>query len=603
MRVLPFSFFSLVLGFRPSPISITPITDVTSGLRHCDFEVSTSPIEDGNGDFSFREVPGLSGSSGTFSYQSLNYPDHYLCPIPSHGGLVGIGIPGDAIACADAADATWVKQPGLTSPTNSSLTSASASPLFAGLFLTRNATSRCACCGGGWFNVVLAPRGAGTTQTWILGAPPPPPPPPPAALTVHAGAVDHRIKEEFNGCHTDPGYTQEPLGWNADLVYGNAFQGSPASKLPAWVDASTAAGTAALDPATHVNPSRPVPSLAVTFTGGAGVVGWGNLGIGAEGLALSPLPYEGFSMVLAPAGATIYAGLWDRNANRSLASAAIPVPASADWQRVDFSLTPAAGAGCATIAPGSDPSIDCGNMGPNPGHACVRCGGMFVVGLAAPGAAHIGYSSVFPGDWGRFAGLPVLKSAIDAMKQMGIKVIRQGGTVSQSFAWKEWRGPPWLRASMGHTWGDSLVGNWGLFEFIDMCNAADIKPVVTLAYDTNKAADWADLIEYMYGNETTTWGAQRAADGHPAPYFLDTMELGKCVARGGPPPARFAALTPLPHPHPLPCQRAREPRFRGTTRRHRGAPRGGGRARSLLHVPHQWRRQRGNRRTNHRNSA
>ena len=535
-------FTLLFLGVaQPAPISITPITDLTSGLRHCNFEVSTSPIEDGNGDFAFREVPGLGGAG--VSYQSMNYPDHYLCPIPNRGGLMGLGVPGVAAGCAGGGDATFTKVPGFSSPTNFSLQSASPNPAFGGLFLTRNATSRCSCCGGGWFNVVLASRGAGTTQTWVIGAPPPPPPPPPAALTVHAEAVDHRIKEEFNGCHTDPGYTQEPLGWNADLVYGNAFQGSPASKLPAWVDATTpAAGSAVLDPATHVNPQRPVPSLFVTFTGApgaGGVAGWGNLGIGAEGLALSPLPYEGFSIVLAPSGATLYVGLWDRNANRTLASAALPVPASAAWQRVDFSLLPAAGAGCATISPGSDPTIDCGGMGPNPGHACVRCGGMFVVGLAAPGSAHIGYTSLFPGDWGRFAGLPVLKSAVDAMQEMGIKVIRQGGTVSQSFAWKEWRGPAWLRASMGHAWGDSLVGNWGLFEFVDMCNAAGIKPVVTLAYDTNSAEDWGDFVEYLYGNESTTWGAQRVADGHPAPYFLDTMELGKCVAVA-------MAGTPLP---------------------------------------------------------
>ena len=59
-----------------------------------------------------------------------------------------------------------------------------------------------------------------------------------------------------------------------------------------------------------------------------------------------------------------------------------------------------------------------------------------------------------------------------------------------------------------------------------MCNAADNKPVVTLAYDTNKAEDWGDLVEYMYGNASTQWGALRIADGHAEPYFLDTMELG-----------------------------------------------------------------------------
>ena len=461
-----------------APVAIIPTNDLYSALRHCNFQASTSPIDSSNDDFAFERVaPGLSGAPNTVSFQSVNYPSKYLCPIPQRGGLLGLGAPGDAAACASPADATWRLVPGLTSPSNFSIVSTSATPAFAGLYVTRNATSACSCCEPGWSDAVLAAAGRGLAQSWIIGEPPPPPPPAPATLVVHAGAgVDHRIKEEFNGCHSDPGYTQETLGWNADLIYGNAFQPSPASKIPAWGDVTDAAvvGGAVLDPAVHVNPNRPVPSLAITYTSGQGIAGWANRGIGNEGFALrGDADYTGFTLVLAPAGCTLYVALRDRDAGETLASAFLPVPASPAWQRVNFTLVPVQGTGCATIAPGSDATIDCGNMGPNPGHACVRCGGEFVVGLGAPGAAHIGFTSLFPGEWGRFAGLPVLRSAMDAMQEMGIKVIRQGGTVSQSFRWKDWRGAPYERASMGHQWGDSLLGSWGMFEFIAMCNAAD----------------------------------------------------------------------------------------------------------------------------------
>ena len=30
--------------------------------------------------------------------------------------------------------------------------------------------------------------------------------------------------------------------------------------------------------------------------------------------------------------------------------------------------------------------------------------------------------------------------------------------------------------------------------------------------------DYVDLVEYLLGNASTTWGAQRISDGHPAPY-------------------------------------------------------------------------------------
>ena len=35
------------------------------------------------------------------------------------------------------------------------------------------------------------------------------------------------------------------------------------------------------------------------------------------------------------------------------------------------------------------------------------------------------------------------------------------------------------RPSLGAKWGAELISGWGPFEFIDMCNAADIIPVMT----------------------------------------------------------------------------------------------------------------------------
>ena len=286
--------------------------------------------------------------------------------------------------------------------------------------------------------------------------------------------------------------------------------------------------TVALDASTPFNPAAPVPSLGITFTSGTGVAGWANRGIGNEGMSLvAGSPYDGYVFVLAPAGASLWVAAVDYVGGKTLDSKTIAVGAAPGWQQVPFALTPSAGTACVGIAPGSVANIDCGRLGPNPGHACVQCGGELQVGLAAPGAAHIGYVFFEPGPWGRVGDLPVLKSAADTMAAMGTRVIRQGGTVSQSFIWKDWRGVPWARASMGHVWGDSLVSGWGAFEFIDMCNTLGIKPIVTLAYDTNKAADWADLVEYTWGDASTTWGAIRTYnDSHPAPYNITTWELG-----------------------------------------------------------------------------
>jgi hypothetical protein len=65
----------------------------------------------------------------------------------------------------------------------------------------------------------------------------------------------------------------------------------------------------------------------------------------------------------------------------------------------------------------------------------------------------------------------------------------------------------------------------GPFEMIDMCNTLGIEPVITTT-DTSSAEDFAGLVEYCYGNESTTMGAKRHSDGHPEPYRVRYFELG-----------------------------------------------------------------------------
>ena len=67
---------------------------------------------------------------------------------------------------------------------------------------------------------------------------------------------------------------------------------------------------------------------------------------------------------------------------------------------------------------------------------------------------------------------------------------------------------------------------WGPFEVIDMCAALGIEPIITLAYDLNSIVDWGDLVEYCWGDATTTWGAQRIADGHPGVYNITVFGEG-----------------------------------------------------------------------------
>jgi alpha-L-arabinofuranosidase len=108
-----------------------------------------------------------------------------------------------------------------------------------------------------------------------------------------------------------------------------------------------------------------------------------------------------------------------------------------------------------------------------------------------------------------------------------MRAYSQGGTFTQGayYEWKNWRGPAWLRPSLGAQWGASLISGWGPFEMIDMCNALGFQPIITTSM-LSSAQDFADLVEYMYGNSSTEWGAARYRDGHPMPYQATFFELG-----------------------------------------------------------------------------
>lgn len=84
------------------------------------------------------------------------------------------------------------------------------------------------------------------------------------------------------------------------------------------------------------------------------------------------------------------------------------------------------------------------------------------------------------------------------------------------------------RPSLGAKWGAELISGWGPFEFIDMCNAAGIEPVMTTTgvCDACTAEDMGDLIDYTHGDSSTTWGKRRIANGHPEPYDVKYFELG-----------------------------------------------------------------------------
>ncbi|MBC3917096.1 alpha-N-arabinofuranosidase [Undibacterium sp. CY18W] len=116
----------------------------------------------------------------------------------------------------------------------------------------------------------------------------------------------------------------------------------------------------------------------------------------------------------------------------------------------------------------------------------------------------------------------------------------EGDTVATRFKWKETLGP--LNQRPGHpgTWKYRSSDGMGLLEFLEWTEDMGAEPVLAvfagyaLKGETIPAGpalqpfvdEALEEIEYVMGDVNTRWGAQRARDGHPAPFKLRYVEIG-----------------------------------------------------------------------------
>lgn len=116
----------------------------------------------------------------------------------------------------------------------------------------------------------------------------------------------------------------------------------------------------------------------------------------------------------------------------------------------------------------------------------------------------------------------------------------EGVTVDTRFKWKETLGPIAQRPGHPGTWGYRSSDGMGLLEFLEWTEDMKAEPVLAVfaGYALNGenvpagpalqpfVQEALDEIEYVTGDVGTKWGAQRARDGHPAPFKLRYVEIG-----------------------------------------------------------------------------
>ena len=72
----------------------------------------------------------------------------------------------------------------------------------------------------------------------------------------------------------------------------------------------------------------------------------------------------------------------------------------------------------------------------------MKCAGELQLGLEGPGQVDVDYVVLTPGAWGRVGDLLVKRSTADALLQMGISIIRVGGSFASVTGWPDGGGLP-----------------------------------------------------------------------------------------------------------------------------------------------------------------
>jgi alpha-N-arabinofuranosidase len=100
-----------------------------------------------------------------------------------------------------------------------------------------------------------------------------------------------------------------------------------------------------------------------------------------------------------------------------------------------------------------------------------------------------------------------------------------GGAFVGRYNWQDAVGPHENRLPYpGEIWSDRDTNQFGTDEFIRFCEKVGAEPIIVI--NTSRGVEDAlNWIEYCMGDETTEYGRMRAANGHPEPYQLKTLEL------------------------------------------------------------------------------
>jgi alpha-L-arabinofuranosidase len=358
----------------------------------------------------------------------------------------------------------------------------------------------------------------------------------PTTVTVQAGAPGKRISPDLVGIFFEDLSYAADGGLYAELIQNRSFDYSDAdhagwTPLTAWqlVQRDGAQGSVAVENAQPINPVNTSYAVLTVEKQGGGV-GLQNEGFGGIPVkAGERYDVSVFARQLAGSAAPLTVRL-ESKTGALLAEARLPAPTAA-WKKASTVLAP----------------------------TVTDTDARLVVLAGGPGKVALDMVSLFPQKTfhNRPNGLRAdLAQVIADLKPKFVRFpggcLVHGDGIDNIYHWKETIGPVEQRKPQKNIWRYHQSKGLGFFEYFQFCEDIGAKPLPVVAagvccqnsnflvlrkYGVGQAGlpmdqmpayiqDVLDLIEYANGPVTSTWGAKRAAAGHPAPFGLQYLGIG-----------------------------------------------------------------------------
>ena len=343
----------------------------------------------------------------------------------------------------------------------------------------------------------------------------------PAQLTISPQDIVSPVSPTLYGMMTEEINHAFEGGLYAEMVQNRTMR-TTWSGVEHWDFVRRGEAKASMELDKNDGPSKALPtSLKLTVSQASGGNEAGVSNTGYWGMGVKPATtYRGFFYAKVEGGInSVTARLVSDTTASVLAEATVPVHAGG-WARYEY-----------TMKTGAAPVTETNHL---------------VLLVAQPGSLAVQLVSLFPPTYNNRPN-GFRPDLMDKMAGLHPHFLRlpggnylEGDTLKDWYNWKETIGPLVDRPGHQAPWTYWSDDGMGLLDMLEWTEDLHIEPILAVyaGYSLrhqriNPGPDLepyvqaaVDEVEYVTGDTSTKWGAERAKDGHPAPFPLHFIEIG-----------------------------------------------------------------------------